>query len=65
MKIDLERLQKMNANKLFLSVLGGFVLTSGMTFVLLWWPDVVSLFRGVIGMALALAGLLILYLVKD
>jgi len=47
--------------KLILAFLGSFILILGVTLVLAWWPDVVSLFRGCLGMALALAGLLILY----
>ena len=37
-------------------------LLSGITLTLAYWPDVVSLFRGVIGIILALIGMFILYL---
>ena len=51
--------------KFLLLALGGVVLVFGITLILKEWDQVVVVFRGVIGMALALAGLLILMLVKD
>jgi len=49
----------------FLKGLGGiFLLVLGITMVLIWWADVVSLFKGFLGMAMALAGLLVLYSLK-
>jgi uncharacterized membrane protein len=42
-----------------------FSMLLGITLVLVWWPDVVSLFRGFVGMAFALAGLLILYILNN
>ena len=49
----------------FLKGLGGvFVLILGITMVLIWWADVVSLFKGFLGMAVALAGMLVLYSLK-
>ncbi len=47
--------------KVVLFALGSAILVLGIALVLRFWPDVVLLFRAVIGMALALAGLLILY----
>ena len=44
-----------------LFVLGSFILILGIALVLRFWADVVVLFRAVIGMVLALAGLLVLY----
>ncbi len=41
--------------------IGPVVLLAGVTVILAWWPDVVSFFRGFIGMALAIGGLLKLY----
>ena len=38
------------------------MLISGVTLVLAWWPDVVVIFKGVTGTALAIVGLIILYL---
>jgi len=45
-------------------LLGLFILILGVTFILVWWEDVVSLVRGVFGFALALGGLLVLYSIK-
>lgn len=45
--------------------IGTVLLIGGITLVLIWWPDVVSLFRGFVGMALALAGLVVLYMIKE
>lgn len=47
-----------------LILLGVFVLILGMTLILVWWDDVVRLFRGFLGITFAIAGLLILYWVK-
>ncbi len=44
-----------------LYLLGSFILVLGIALILRWWADVAVLFRAGIGMALALAGLLILY----
>lgn len=46
-------------------IIGSAVLVCGITLILVWRQDVIVLFRGVIGMVLALAGLVILYLVKE
>ena len=43
-------------------IVGIAMLVTGVTFVLAWWPDVVVIFKGVTGTALAIAGLIILYL---
>ena len=47
--------------KLILYLAGSVILVLGIALILRWWVDVVVLFRAGIGMALALAGLLILY----
>lgn len=44
-----------------LFMLGSFILVLGVALVLVWWQDVAVLFRGAIGMTLALAGMLVLY----
>ena len=51
--------------RLVLTVLGIGFLVLGVALILVWWHDVVSLFRGTSGMALALAGLLMLYSLKE
>lgn len=47
-----------------LFVVGMFLVIAGVTLVLVWWQDVVTLFRGGTGMVLAVAGLLVLYSLK-
>lgn len=42
--------------------LGCILLIAGVTLILVWWQDLVIIFRGVIGFIIALAGLFILYL---
>jgi len=46
-------------------IVGCLLLVVGIALVLAWWPHVVGFFKGVLGMALALAGLFFLTLVKD
>ena len=57
--------KKIKSSKALLAVCGGVVLVFGITLVLVWWQDVASLFRGFIGMALALGGMLLLYMMKE
>ena len=52
---------KARFSKLILYLVGSAVLVLGIALVLRFWADVVLVFRAGIGMALALAGLLILY----
>jgi len=47
--------------KFLLFVVGFFILILGVTLILVWWSDVASLFRGAVGMVLAMAGVLTLY----
>jgi hypothetical protein len=47
--------------KFILFVIGFFVLILGITLILVWWPFAVTLFKGAVGVILALAGLLMLY----
>ncbi len=47
--------------KLILYLVGSFMLVLGIALVLRFWADVVLVFRAGIGIALALAGLLVLY----
>jgi len=56
--------KKQFRNILFV-LIGSVMLITGITLVLIWWPQVVSLFKGFIGMALAVAGLGVLYFIKD
>jgi len=57
--------KKIKSNKPALLIIGSLVLIAGMTMVLVWWKDVVALWRGFSGMAVALGGLLLLYMVKE
>ncbi|MCB9756970.1 MAG: hypothetical protein H6753_00940 [Candidatus Omnitrophica bacterium] len=50
--------------KILRFILGLSVMIAGITLVLLWWNDVMVVFRGFIGVLLALGGLLILYLLQ-
>ncbi len=56
--------QKNNYKKFVLFVVGFFVLVLGITLTLVWWKDVVGLFRGSIGVILSLAGLFALYAIN-
>ncbi|MEW5895000.1 MAG: hypothetical protein AB1650_04505 [Candidatus Omnitrophota bacterium] len=40
------------------------VLVLGIFMILVWWPHVVSLFKGVLGIAVAIGGLLMMYTKK-
>ena len=53
------------AKKITLSVVGSILLVAGTTLILTEWEHVVALFKGVIGMVLALAGLIVLMLIKS
>jgi len=50
--------------QIFIAITGVCALILGIALILLWWPQVVDLFKGVIGMILALVGLVILYMVR-
>ncbi|MBI3617756.1 MAG: hypothetical protein HY210_06025 [Candidatus Omnitrophica bacterium] len=52
---------KARFSKLILYLVGSVMLVLGIALVLRFWADAVLVFRAVIGMVLALAGLLILY----
>jgi len=51
--------------KFLLFVAGAGLLVLGIVLVLVWWPQVVTLFRGVAGMSLAVIGMLILFLNRE
>lgn len=46
-------------------IVGSILLLAGITLVLMWWNDVLALFRGFAGMALAVGGLVVLYMIKE
>lgn len=43
--------------------LGCILLVLGISLILLWWSDLVIIFRGIIGFIIALSGLFILYVI--
>ena len=53
--------QKSAYKRFVMFVVGFLILILGITLILAWWEDVVMLFKGAIGMLLALGGLLALY----
>ena len=57
--------KKKESNKAFFVVCGTGMLITGITLVLVWWPQVVNLFKGFVPMALAVGGLVVLYLIKE
>jgi hypothetical protein len=48
-----------------MTILGSFILILGMTLILVWWREVVMVFKGFLGAALAIGGLLMLYSTKQ
>lgn len=53
------------ANKKFLGVIGLACVIAGVTLILMWWPELVILFKGCAGFAIALAGMFILYNIRE
>lgn len=49
----------------FFFLIGGFLLILGVGLILLWWEEVAILFKGAVGVGLALVGLLILYIASQ
>lgn len=60
-----EYMTKKPISRILLLTTGAVVLVIGITLVLFWWPYVIFLFKGVVGAILALAGMGILYLVRE
>ena len=56
---------KKKLKKVSLFIAGLAVLTVGIALILLWWGDLVVVFRGVIGVAIALAALVMLFLASQ
>lgn len=52
----------MNKNVLFLA--GAGTLIVGVSMILAWWPDVVSFFKGFLGIVFAVAGLMLMHVKK-
>ena len=50
--------------KIFLFIAGGIILILGISLILKDWVDVVIVFKGIAGIVLALAGMLMLFLAR-
>lgn len=57
--------KQIKASKAALLFFGLAFMILGIVLVLVWWQDVVIVFRGFIGVIIALGGLLVLYMVKE
>ncbi len=57
--------KKILRSKPVLFILGMVLMIVGITLVLVWWKDVTVLFRGRIGVFTALAGLVILSMMRE
>lgn len=57
--------KQIKASKAALLFFGLGFMILGIVLVLVWWQDVVIVFRGFIGVMIALGGLLVLYMVKE
>ncbi|MDP2653714.1 MAG: hypothetical protein Q8Q08_06745 [Candidatus Omnitrophota bacterium] len=53
------------SSKALLFLIGGCFVILGITLTLVWWNDVVLIFRGLIGILIAVGGMLVLYMVKE
>ena len=60
-----EATDKKIIKKIVFVVTGSALLIIGITLILTQWDYVTAIFKGAIGMVLALAGLLVLMLIKD
>lgn len=59
------RVKEMKMQKIILWVLGLAICVLGISFVLIFWKDVVALFRGVVGGVLAIIGLVMMSMARD
>jgi len=57
--------KKQKSKKMIYLIAGCVFLVLGITLVLVWWEDVVSLFRGLLGMVMAVGAMVLLYLGKE
>jgi len=53
------------SKKFLLFISGGVCLVTGISLILAWWPDVVSLFKAASALFLALGGMVLLYMIKE
>jgi len=57
--------KKNPATKAIFFIGGIIALFGGITLTLAWWDDLAVLFRGCIGVILAIGGLIVLYMIRD
>jgi uncharacterized membrane protein len=58
-------MRRKKKNKMISILVGSVLLITGIAMILAWWPHVVHIFKGILGFVVALAGLLILYMIKE
>lgn len=61
---EFEGKMKQKINKPLLFLIGLFLLISGVTLILSWWPALIVFLKGIIGIILALSGMGVLYTIK-
>ena len=54
-----------NYKRILQFLIGMFLLILGVKFILFWWEDLLIVLRGVVGIILALTGLIILYVLNQ
>jgi uncharacterized membrane protein len=59
-----KNIKTVNKQRTAAGAAGAVMLVLGVSLILAWWPDVIAFVRGMIGMVLAVGGLLILYFIK-
>ena len=57
--------KKTGLQKLIFLIVGIIMLVGGITLVLAWWDALLVLVKGALGIALALVGLILLYMIRD
>ena len=61
----MRRDKTIKSSKVLLFICGGVCLVAGIALILLWWPQVVDLFKAAGALFLALGGLVLLYMIKE
>ena len=61
----MENMAKKNIKRFILFLIGFCILILGVTLILQWWVYLTILFKGIVGVMLALVGLLILAIAKE
>ncbi len=58
-------MEKKTKKNIFLMIQGLVLMILGVTCILVFWPQVVEVFKGTVGILLALVGLAVLFFVKE